>query len=152
MGWRWPPGARYGLPVASRSAAIRSQRSAISLNRVLPIWRRGFEVHTHVEGSSLLFTTTVRKRVKCSALALPHFASRRPCGADSTPCLKKLECVSRPGGSMEELDIWRVATLLIRQHGEDAVFNAALHTDGLFAKDDSKAQRVVGAWAGRVHD
>jgi len=36
---------------------------------------------------------------------------------------------------MEEIDIWRTATLLIRQHGDDAVFEAALRADGLLTKE-----------------
>lgn len=38
---------------------------------------------------------------------------------------------------MEDLDIWRSANLLIRQHGPDAGFHAAQKADALLAKGDT---------------
>ena len=37
---------------------------------------------------------------------------------------------------MEEIDIWRTATLLIRQHGGDAAFFAAQRADALLTGGD----------------
>ena len=51
----------------------------------------------------------------------------------------KRSCYDFPklgGTAMEEIDIWRTATLLIARHGEDALFEAALRADDLFAEND----------------
>jgi len=37
---------------------------------------------------------------------------------------------------MDEIDIWRTAALLIRQHGEDASFVAGKRADELLAQND----------------
>ena len=37
---------------------------------------------------------------------------------------------------MNDIDIWRTATLLIKQLGEGASFNGAQRANALFAKDD----------------
>ena len=37
---------------------------------------------------------------------------------------------------MDELDIWRTAHVLMKQHGERAAFVAAERADELFAKND----------------
>jgi len=48
---------------------------------------------------------------------------------------------------MEEFDIWRTATLLIRQHGDAAGFAAGQRADALFAKNDYLG---VAVWM-RIH-
>ncbi len=40
------------------------------------------------------------------------------------------------------LDIYRSANVLIREHGEDAVLEAAQHADAMLAKGDLKGQAV----------
>jgi hypothetical protein len=40
---------------------------------------------------------------------------------------------------MEDLDIWRTATLLISQHGEKVVFEAASRAEGLSPRMISRA-------------
>ena len=37
---------------------------------------------------------------------------------------------------MEEVDVWRTAHVLMKQHGADAAFVAAKRADELFAADD----------------
>ena len=37
---------------------------------------------------------------------------------------------------MQDMDIWRTAYVMLKQHGGDAVFEAALRADGLIAKND----------------
>ena len=37
---------------------------------------------------------------------------------------------------MEDIDIWRTAYFMLREHGEDAFFEAALRADALFSKGD----------------
>jgi hypothetical protein len=44
--------------------------------------------------------------------------------------------LARTGAILEEVDIWRRATLLIRQHGDDALFVAAQHADVQLARGD----------------
>lgn len=48
-----------------------------------------------------------------------------------------------------EIDVWRTAHLLIKQHGEDAAVQAAFRADALFAKGDldgySVWKRIVAA-------
>lgn len=45
---------------------------------------------------------------------------------------------------MDEIDIWRSAHLLIKQHGPDAGFHAALRADELLAQGDNDG---FHAWA-----
>lgn len=35
-----------------------------------------------------------------------------------------------------DIDIWRAAALLVKQHGEDAMFLASQRADGMLAKGD----------------
>lgn len=49
---------------------------------------------------------------------------------------------------MEEIDIWRTATLLMRLHGDGATFNAAQRADALYEKGDFKGVEV---WVAVVH-
>ena len=44
-----------------------------------------------------------------------------------------------------DLDIWRSANTLIKQHGDDAALIAAQHADELLAKGDLEGQRVFKA-------
>lgn len=44
--------------------------------------------------------------------------------------------------TVEDIDIWRVAHALIKQHGEDAVFEAARRADALLDKGDMDGERV----------
>ena len=50
---------------------------------------------------------------------------------------------------MEEIDVWRSAALLIRQHGEDAAIVAAQRADALLAEGATEGfrtwQRIVSA-------
>ena len=43
---------------------------------------------------------------------------------------------------MESIDIYRSAALLIKQHGEDAVIEAAMKADAMLEKGDLDGQRV----------
>jgi hypothetical protein len=49
---------------------------------------------------------------------------------------------------MEEIDIWRTATLLMRLHGDGATFNAARRADALLDKGDETGFAV---WMKVVH-
>jgi hypothetical protein len=43
---------------------------------------------------------------------------------------------------MEEIDIWRSAALLVRQHGEDADLHAARHMDAMIERGDPQGEAV----------
>jgi hypothetical protein len=40
---------------------------------------------------------------------------------------------------IEEIDVWRTANPLIKQHGEDAPIHAAMRADELLTKGDAEA-------------
>lgn len=44
--------------------------------------------------------------------------------------------------TMDRIDIYRSAALLIRQHGDDAVIEAAMKADAMLDKGDLDGQRV----------
>jgi len=46
---------------------------------------------------------------------------------------------------ISDLDIWRSANTLIKQHGVDAALIASQRADGLLAKGDIEGQRVFKA-------
>ncbi len=48
----------------------------------------------------------------------------------------------RPENMISDLDIWRSANTLIKQHGDDAALIAAQRADELLAKGDIEGQRV----------
>jgi hypothetical protein len=41
-----------------------------------------------------------------------------------------------------DIDVWRVANVLVKQHGEDAAIIAAQRADTLLAEGDVEGQRV----------
>jgi hypothetical protein len=49
---------------------------------------------------------------------------------------------------LEEIDIWRTAAFLMREHGEGASLNAAQRADALLAMDDEIGE---GVWTQVVH-
>jgi hypothetical protein len=53
---------------------------------------------------------------------------------------------------MEEVDIWRTAHVLMKQHGADAAFVAAKRADELFAKNDFVGAAVFHRIARAIQD
>ena len=45
-------------------------------------------------------------------------------------------------GRIAQVDVWRAANVLVKQHGEDAVIIAAQRADALLAEGDVEGQRV----------
>ena len=43
---------------------------------------------------------------------------------------------------MQDIDLYRTAALMIKQHGEDATLQAAMKADALMAKGDMKGAKV----------
>ncbi len=43
---------------------------------------------------------------------------------------------------VSDLDMWRSANILIKQHGEDAAIHAAINVDELLAKGDVEGTKV----------
>jgi hypothetical protein len=53
---------------------------------------------------------------------------------------------------LQEIDIWRTAHVLMKQHGERAAFVAAERADALFAKDDFMGAAVFTRVARAIQD
>ena len=53
---------------------------------------------------------------------------------------------------MDEIDVWRTAHLLMKQHGARAAFVAAERADELFAKDDFMGAAVFHRIARAIQD
>ena len=53
---------------------------------------------------------------------------------------------------MEEIDVWRTAHVLMKQHGLDAAFVAAKRANELFAKDDFVGAAVFTRIARAIQD
>jgi hypothetical protein len=48
-------------------------------------------------------------------------------------------------GGIAQVDVWRAAHILVKQHGEDAAIIAAQRADALLAEGDIEGQRVFKA-------
>jgi len=84
--------------------------------------------------------------------ATAGFAAASPAAASLTAAIasrKNTGSVRRNGahavaltGMISDLDIWRAAALLIRQHGKDAEFEAATRADLMLERGDHDGQVV----------
>jgi hypothetical protein len=63
-------------------------------------------------------------------------------GIQINSCLARLIRKMVLGYSMDERDIWRTASLLISQFGDDAEFEAARRADQMLDRGDIDGQRV----------
>ena len=45
---------------------------------------------------------------------------------------------------MQDIDLYRAASEMIKQHGEDAVIEAAMKSDAMLAKGDAQGAKIWG--------
>jgi hypothetical protein len=50
--------------------------------------------------------------------------------------------IERTISPIAQVDVWRAANVLVKQHGDDAAIIAAQQADALLAKGDVEGQRV----------